>query len=83
MTNKISDFFLDITHDKCPMTFVRAKLLAEKMAPGEVAVLRISAGEPLENLPRSLTDHGYEVISVTPESDSAPTGVWLLTFKAV
>ncbi len=83
MTNKISDFFLDITQDKCPMTFVRAKLLAEKMAPGEVAVLRISAGEPLENLPRSLADHGYEVISVTPESDLAPTGVWLLTFKAV
>lgn len=83
MTSKISDFFLDITQDKCPMTFVRAKLLAEKMATGQVAVLRLSEGEPLENLPRSLTEHGYEVISVTPESASASAGVWLLTFKAI
>lgn len=83
MTTQISDFFLDITQDKCPMTFVRAKLLAEKMTAGEVAILRISAGEPLENLPRSLADHGYEVISVTPENASEPEGVWLLTFKAV
>ena len=83
MTKKIGDFFLDITRDKCPMTFVRAKLLAEKMAAGEVAVLRISTGEPLDNLPRSLAEHGYEVISVAPEIAATPDGAWLLTFKAV
>ena len=65
------------------MTFVRAKLLAEKMTAGQVAILRISTGEPLDNLPRSLADHGYEVISVTPEIASAPDAAWLLTFKAV
>ena len=64
------------------MTFVRAKLLAEKMAPGEVAILRVSVGEPLENLPRSLADHGYEVISVTPENASARDEAWLIAFKA-
>jgi len=83
MTTKNSDFFLDITQDKCPMTFVRAKLLAEKMVAGEVATLRISVGEPLENLPRSLAEHGYEVISLTPEESSTPENAWLLVFKAV
>lgn len=83
MTTKISDFFLDITQDKCPMTFVRAKLLAERMVIGQVAILRISPGEPLENLPRSLVEHGFEVISVTPEIASAPDDAWLLTFKSV
>ncbi len=79
---KISNFFLDITQDRCPMTFVRAKLLAEKMVPGDVAVLRISVGEPLENLPRSLAEHGYKVISLTPEDASAAVTAWLLTFQA-
>lgn len=83
MTSDAGDFFLDITQDKCPMTFVRAKLLAEKMAAGETAVLRVSVGEPLENLPRSLADHGYDVISVTPERASAPDGPWLISFRAV
>ena len=83
MTSDAGDFFLDITQDKCPMTFVRAKLLAEKMAAGETAVLRVSVGDPLENLPRSLADHGYDVTSVTPERASAPDGPWLISFRAV
>ncbi len=82
MTANSSDFFLDITQDKCPMTFVRAKLLAEKMSSAQVALLRLTAGEPLENLPRSLEEHGYQVISVTPESETAPEGAWLLAFRA-
>jgi hypothetical protein len=64
------------------MTFVRAKLMAERMAPGETAILRISSGEPLENLPRSLTDHGYRVVSLAPEDPSDPASPWRLTFQA-
>jgi TusA-related sulfurtransferase len=75
--------FLDITKDRCPMTFVRAKLLAERMNPGDTAILRISSGEPLENLPRSLTEHGYIVTSLALENEDRTDGAWLLTFSVV
>ena len=75
--------FLDITKDRCPMTFVRAKLLAERMNPGDTAILRISSGEPLENLPRSLAEHGYVVASLALENEDQTDGAWLLTFSVV
>ncbi len=77
------ELFLDITKDRCPMTFVRAKLLAERMRPGDTAILRISSGEPLENLPRSLVEHGYVIASLALEDEDQTDGAWLLTFSAV
>ena len=41
-----ADYSLDITSEVCPLTFVKTKLLLEKMAVGEVASIRLSAGEP-------------------------------------
>ncbi len=66
-----ADFFLDITPETCPMTFVRTKLMIEAMAPGEVATVRLQGAEPLENVPRSIRDMGHEVVSLEPESDNA------------
>ena len=63
------DHHLDITPYVCPMTFVRTKLLMERMKPGEVAEILLSGGDPLENVPRSVFERGYEVISLEPESD--------------
>ena len=63
------DHYLDITEYVCPMTFVRAKLLMERMKPGEVAEILLSGGDPLENVPRAIWEHGYEVISLEAESD--------------
>ena len=83
MNEARASFFLDITKDRCPITFVRAKLLAEQMSPGDVAVLRLNAGEPLENVPRSLSEHGYVVKTVALENAAQPDGPWLLTFQAV
>ena len=51
------------------MTFVKTKLMLERLAPGAIALVRLRAGEPLENVPRSLTEDGHEVLSLTPESD--------------
>lgn len=59
-----ADRALDITADVCPMTFVRTKLCLEKMAPGETAIIRLKGAEPLENVPRSVRDHGHEVLSL-------------------
>jgi TusA-related sulfurtransferase len=66
------DRHLDITHLDCPMTFVRTKLTLESMAAGETLAVRLNAGEPLENVPRSVRDMGHEVVSLTAEADGGP-----------
>lgn len=66
--------YLDITDQVCPMTFVRTKLLIERMATGEVAEVRLNAGEPLLNVPRSVREHGHEVLELAPEAAGAAGG---------
>ena len=67
-----AEHYLDITGDVCPMTFVRTKLLIEKMRPGERAEVRLQGGEPLHNVPRSVREIGHEVLSITPEDPDGP-----------
>lgn len=61
------DHFLDITADVCPMTFVRTRLLIEKMAAGETAEIRLTGGEPLENVPASVTELGHTILGIHRE----------------
>ncbi len=57
---------IDITKDHCPMTFVKTKLKLETLAKGDILRVKLNEGEPLENVPRSATEQGYTVLSVTP-----------------
>jgi len=66
------DYFLDITDATCPMTFVKTKLMVERMAVGEVVEVRLRGAEPLENVPRSITQHGHEILSLAPEDEDGP-----------
>ncbi len=52
------------------MTFVRVKLKLESMAPGTTLRIRLNAGEPLENLPRSLQEEGCRVVSLASDGDA-------------
>lgn len=61
-----SKFFLDITGEVCPLTFVRTKLLIERMPPGETAEVLLKGAEPLRNVPRTLIDQGHEVLALVP-----------------
>lgn len=81
--NDEAERFLDITGYVCPMTFVRTKLLLEKMAPGECATVRLNAGEPLQNVPRSVREHGHEVISLELEDEAAADGPYLLRVRRI
>lgn len=79
---KNEDIFLDITNEMCPMTFVRTKLLLEKMSPGEIALIRLRGEEPLKNVPRSVTDHGHTILSLEPEKPGHDVpGAYLLRIK--
>lgn len=60
-------YTLDITADVCPLTFVKTKLMLEKMPPGALATVRLKGAEPLDNVPRSVRAHGHEVVSLVPE----------------
>jgi TusA-related sulfurtransferase len=62
-----------------PDNLVKTKLQIERMADGEVAEVRLNAGEPLENVPRSVREEGHEVLSLEPEE--GPDGVHLLLIR--
>jgi TusA-related sulfurtransferase len=63
-------YFLDITGEVCPLTFVKAKLLLERMTEGAVAEIRLQGAEPVENVPRSLEEDGHEILGLTAEPGS-------------
>lgn len=69
------DFFLDITSEVCPLTFVKTKLKVEGMATGQTLEVRLNAGEPLENVPRSLAELGHSILAVKPENPDEPGGI--------
>lgn len=56
--------FLDITRETCPMTFVKVKLQLAKMQAGEELEVILNEGEPLQNVPRSCEEQGYQVLTV-------------------
>ena len=62
----VADYELDICAEVCPMTFVRTKLLLERMVPGQTANIRLRGSEPVDNVPRAVRDHGHQVVSLTP-----------------
>ncbi len=76
------DFFLDITDQVCPLTFVKTKLLIERMSPGEIAEIRLRSREPLENVPRSVEELGHAVLSLEPEDPAqGPEGTHRLRIR--
>ena len=82
LSKEKADYYLDITSEICPITFVKTKLLLERMRAGETAEVRLKGAEPLGNVPRSVTEHGDEVLSLDPEDADAPKdGVHLLRIR--
>ena len=58
------DASVDITRERCPMTYVRVKLALERLPPGSVLEVWLTGEEPLKNLPQSVRDDGHEVLSL-------------------
>jgi tRNA 2-thiouridine synthesizing protein A len=52
---------LDLRGVLCPLNWVKAKLVLERLASGETLVLRLDAGEPIDSVPRSARDEGHRV----------------------
>jgi TusA-related sulfurtransferase len=79
------DRFLDITDEVCPMTFVKTRILIERMAVGEIAEVRLTGEEPLKNVPDSVAELGHAILSLEPETGkpAGPQGIWRLRLRKV
>ncbi|MGE5477886.1 MAG: sulfurtransferase TusA family protein [Bacteroidales bacterium] len=80
MTEK-ANYYLDITADVCPMTFVRTKLLVERMAPGETLEVRLKGAEPLANVPRSVAELGHQIEGPVAEDDGDSGGAYRMLIR--
>ena len=66
---------LDITTERCPMTFVHTRLALDRLSSGEVLNVRLRGDEPRRNVPRTVAEQGHTVVSVSDEDDGTTTVV--------
>lgn len=59
-----ADAHLDLRGTPCPINFVRTKLRLEQMSPGSLLEVWLDPGEPIEQVPDSLTMEGYQIESI-------------------
>ena len=59
---------MDLRGTPCPINFVRTKLRLEQMAPGSRLEVWLDPGEPIEQVPDSLTMEGYVIESIEDRS---------------
>ena len=56
---------LDITEEHCPMTFVKTKLELTKLNEGDILEVLLKEGEPLDSVPKSSSEQGYEIVEIS------------------
>ena len=61
--------FLDITNDKCPITFVKTKIALEKLKSNQYLNIHIKKGEALDGMPESLKELGFKIYNKTKIND--------------
>ena len=54
---------LDLRGVICPYNFVKTKLKLETMEQGQVLAVLLDDGDPIRNVPRSLSNEGHTVVS--------------------
>ena len=82
--SKSAQHFIDITNEICPMTFVRTKLMIEKIPQNDVLEVRLKGKEPLINVPRSVLEYGHTILYLQPEFDTQNSyGIHRLLIKKV
>ncbi len=57
---------LDLKGVVCPYNYVKTKLKLEEMEAGQVLRVTIDDGEPVRNVPRSVTEEGHQVLKIEP-----------------
>ena len=60
---------VDITDVVCPTTFVKAKVALEELDDGQILEIKLSDGEPVQNVPRSIKEEGHKVLKLLDNED--------------
>jgi TusA-related sulfurtransferase len=60
---------VDITDVVCPITFVKAKVALEELEDGQILSIRMNDGEPVQNVPRSIKEEGYQILKLLQNED--------------
>ncbi|KAM3098684.1 sulfurtransferase TusA family protein [Phormidesmis sp. 146-35] len=68
MSQLNSDMQMDLRGTPCPINFVRTKLRLEQMQPGSLLEVWLDPGEPIEQVPDSLTMEGYRIEAIEDRS---------------
>ncbi len=55
---------LDLSHELCPMTFVRTKLALDRLSADDRLAVLLGSAEAAVNVPRSAVEQGYRVLGV-------------------
>ena len=66
----MADAELDLRGVICPYNFVKTKLKLETMRGGQVLAVILDDGDPIRNVPRSVTDDGHTVLRQEPVAES-------------
>ena len=69
---KIDDT-VDITDVVCPVTFVKAKVALEELDEGQILSIRMTDGEPVQNVPRSIKEEGHQILKLDDNEDGTYT----------
>jgi sulfite reductase (ferredoxin) len=65
------DATLDLKGVACPMNYVKTKLKLETMPAGATLAVILDDGAPIENVPKSVSNDGHEVMVNEPMDDGA------------
>ena len=66
----MATYQLDITNEHCPMTFLKTKIQLSKIIKGDILEVFVREGEPLDNIPKSATEQGFEVLNIAHVKDN-------------
>ncbi|MGK7944164.1 MAG: sulfurtransferase TusA family protein [Microcystaceae cyanobacterium] len=60
---------LDLRGTPCPINFVKTKLKLEQLPPNSLLEVWLDGGEPIEQVPDSLTMAGYTIEKIEERTD--------------
>ena len=81
--NSEPNYFLDITKEVCPITFVKVRLQIEKMSPNEILEVSLQGEEPIASIPDSIRELGHTILAVDldPPSDKTSPPIYRILVK--
>ena len=62
ISETVMDAEIDLRGVMCPYNYVKTKLKLETMAVGQILSVIVDDGEPIRNVPRSVSEDGHTIL---------------------